>query len=136
MKVLIVEDCEMNRLIISRFMKKYSQGVNIELAYNGAVAVEKAGRSSYDLILMDINMPVMDGITATRLILKGGYSNPIIAITAINREHFEERNALSTFSHILTKPLNPQLFFKTLDSLFLKVNPRPYETVRDISLEE
>jgi len=42
MKVLIVEDCEMNSLIVTRFMKKYSQGANIEHAENGEVAVEKA----------------------------------------------------------------------------------------------
>jgi len=81
---------------------------------------------------MDINMPVMDGITATRLILKSGFVNPIVAITAINVEHIEQRNALTIFSHILTKPLHPQLFFKTIDSLFSKVNPRPYETLGDV----
>ena len=131
MKVLIVEDCDMNRLILARFMKKFSQGVHVEFAHDGAVAVNKVHSTNYDLVLMDINMPVMDGITATRHIKKSGYTNPIIAITAIDIDHYEDRNALSMFCHILTKPLQPKLFFKTLDCLFPQNNPRPYEAERN-----
>ena len=128
MKCLIVEDCEMNITIISQFLKKYSQGIRLEFAVNGKIAVKKSLEHDFDLILMDINMPVMDGITATRHILKHGYQNPIIAITALETDYLKERNALSMFDHILTKPLHLKLFFKTLDSVLCTSKVETLET--------
>ena len=120
MKCLIVEDCEMNAHIISLFIKKYSQDIRLEFAVNGQIAIEKAQEHDFDFILMDINMPIMDGITATRCIQKNGFKKPIIAITALETDYLSERNALSIYDHILTKPIHLKLFFRTLDSVLTK----------------
>ena len=117
MKVLIVEDCEMNALVVTGFLKKYNSDVEIDYAINGKDGVAMALNCNYDIILMDINMPVMDGITATRQIKKSSPKQLIVAVTAVGMDHIEERNALSIFDQILMKPLNHQLFIKTLDSM-------------------
>lgn len=85
MKVLLVEDTEDNRLLIQAFLKKSS--VQIDEAENGKVAFEKFKENVYDLVLMDMQMPVMDGYTATKKIRRwekrvGAEETPIIALTA------------------------------------------------------
>lgn len=85
MKVLLVEDTEDNRLLIEAFLKKSS--VEIDNAEDGKVAFEKFKKNVYDLVLMDMQMPVMDGYTATRKIRAwekrvGAEETPIIALTA------------------------------------------------------
>ena len=117
MKVLIVEDCEMNALVISGFLKKFAADVEIEFAENGQLGINKFDESEFDIILMDINMPVMDGITATRYIKKAKPNQLVVAATAVGIDHFVEKNALSMFDQILMKPLNFPLFIKTLESL-------------------
>lgn len=117
MKVLVVEDCEMNAVVITGFLRKHCAEVEINYAENGQIGVDCVEESEYDVVLMDINMPVMDGITATRLIKKNKPNQLVIAVTAVGIDHFKQRNALSTFDQILMKPLNYELFTKTLDSL-------------------
>ena len=85
MKLLLVEDTEDNRLLIEAFLKKSS--VEIDYAGDGKSAFEKFKKNVYDLVLMDIQMPVMDGYTATRKIRAwekrvGAEETPIIALTA------------------------------------------------------
>ena len=81
--VLVVDDNEINRLLASKILAKW--GVQVDFAENGKIALEKAQVNNYDLILMDIHMPVMDGVEASKAIrkLRGHHSRvPIIALTA------------------------------------------------------
>jgi two-component system sensor histidine kinase/response regulator len=85
MKILLVEDTEDNRLLIEAFLKKSS--VEIDEAENGKIAFEKFKKNVYDLVLMDMQMPVMDGYTATKKIRAwekrvSAEETPIIALTA------------------------------------------------------
>ena len=108
--ILLVEDNELNREIAQEILREY--GFRVDTAENGAVAVEKvstAAPGSYDLVLMDVQMPIMDGYTATRQIralddpaLAG---IPIIAMTA-NAFDEDRRNALeSGMNGFLSKPI-------------------------------
>ena len=108
--ILLVEDNELNREIAQEILRKY--GFRVDTAENGAVAVEKvstAAPGSYDLVLMDVQMPVMDGYTATRQIraledpaLAG---IPILAMTA-NAFDEDRRNAMeSGMNGFLSKPI-------------------------------
>lgn len=81
LNVLIVDDCEVNRNVASLMLKKL--GHHVDLATNGIEAIEALEHQPYDAILMDIQMPVMDGIEATRIIRQRWKNRPkIIAATA------------------------------------------------------
>ena len=108
--ILLVEDNELNREIAQEILREY--GFRVDTAENGAVAVEKvctAAPGSYDLVLMDVQMPVMDGYTATRQIRALGdpalAKIPILAMTA-NAFDEDRRNALeSGMTGFLSKPI-------------------------------
>ena len=108
--ILLVEDNELNREIAQEILQEY--GFLVDTAENGAVAVEKvstAAPGSYDLVLMDVQMPIMDGYTATRKIRAlddpARAKLPIIAMTA-NAFDEDRRNALeSGMNGFLSKPI-------------------------------
>ena len=108
--ILLVEDNELNREIAQEILHEY--GFRVDTAENGAVAVEKvctAAPGSYDLVLMDVQMPVMDGYTATRKIRAlddpARAKLPILAMTA-NAFDEDRRNALeSGMNGFLSKPI-------------------------------
>ena len=85
LRILVADDSADNRLLIEAFLKKTAS--HVDQAENGEIAVEKFIAGTYDVILMDIQMPVMDGYTATKLIREWEQKNlatptPIIALTA------------------------------------------------------
>ncbi len=79
-RVLLVEDNPVNRQVASRMLVKL--GVTVEFAANGAEAVARCEAGDFDVVLMDCQMPVMDGYEATRVLRAAGYTTPIIAMTA------------------------------------------------------
>ncbi|MDR1923518.1 MAG: response regulator, partial [Planctomycetaceae bacterium] len=81
-KVLLVEDNRVNQLVATELLKMH--GCEVDIAENGRIAVEMVGKSSYDIVLMDIQMPEMDGIEAAKIIRSNEkYNNlPVIAMTA------------------------------------------------------
>lgn len=108
-KVLVAEDNLVNQKYISRLMDKLNW--NYEIANNGKEAVEKALHISYSVILMDIQMPEMDGYEATRIIRKLDNPNintPIIALTASALLEFKESAKESGMNEFLTKPFTPE----------------------------
>ncbi len=111
LRVLVAEDQIVNQKVIKRILNKL--GANAQIVGNGALALEAATANSYDLILMDISMPTMDGLEATRRIIQklGRNAPPIVALTA-NVTPEDHQNALNSgMSEFLTKPLN----LKTLE---------------------
>ena len=103
--VLLVEDNNMNILIAQRLLKKW--GLEVDIANNGAEAVEMVEKSTYSLVLMDLQMPVMDGYEATKTIRKKGHTLPIIAITA--SAMFDKSLKLNDagLDGMISKPFNP-----------------------------
>jgi CheY-like chemotaxis protein len=124
--VLLVEDNLSNQCLIQKLLK--ATGLKIHLANNGQEAVSMSAARLYDLILMDIEMPIMDGYQATQTILQNKhYINiPIIAITA-NTSKQDRQKCLDTgMSAHIAKPIDPELFYQTLLQYFptnLTVSP-------------
>ncbi len=117
-RILLVEDVEINQMIAEDLLK--GQGAQVEIAENGRVALNAylAGPEKYDLIFMDIQMPVMDGYEATRRIRASGLENasrvPIIAMTAnVFREDVDRAMAAGMNGHI-GKPLDLRLIQEAL----------------------
>jgi PAS domain S-box-containing protein len=108
LNLLLVEDSADNRLIIQAYFKRASD--HIDIAENGALAVEKFKAGKYDLVLMDVQMPIMDGYTATREIRKweqeqGRKQTPIIALTAHAMKEDVQRSLDAGCTDHLTKPI-------------------------------
>jgi signal transduction histidine kinase len=111
-KILLVEDNEINQEVMLSLLKQ-SQ-LDIDLAQNGQIAVEKAKQNNYKLILMDIQMPIMDGYEATKEIRNLNINTPIIALTANTmKEHFDKAQEIGMNSY-LSKPIEVNNLYKIL----------------------
>lgn len=80
--ILLVEDAPLNQLVASELLYKHFEGLNLDIVSNGEEALKKCSTTRYDVVLMDVKMPVMDGLEATRQLRKMGYSYPILGLTA------------------------------------------------------
>ena len=105
MHVLLVEDNEFNVLVAGQFLSEW--GVDWEAVPNGAQAVEAARGGGWDLILMDLQMPVMDGYEATSKIREFSPSIPILALTASAQVDRKDKAFLHGMTDYVTKPINP-----------------------------
>ncbi|HIF9203413.1 TPA: ATP-binding protein [Photobacterium damselae] len=101
-KVLVVEDLATNQMIIKLMLTKL--GIEPKIVNNGQEAIDIISNTSFDIILMDCRMPVMDGYTATRLLRNNGYTKPIIALTAGTTTTEREECLTSGMDDILCKP--------------------------------
>ena len=111
-RVLVVDDGKQNRALVRLVMEE--AGIEVEEADNGKIAVEKASEETFDLILMDINMPVMDGFTALGLLLGQGLQIPVLALTADVMDGFEDKVLAAGFSGYITKPIDFDVLLDTL----------------------
>lgn len=102
-KVLLVEDSLDNQLLVQNFLEM--EGVKVDLASDGEEGMKKAEEGEHDLVIMDIQMPVMDGYTATSTLRQHGYKKPIVAFTAHAFEDERERCLKMGFTDFLSKPI-------------------------------
>jgi CheY-like chemotaxis protein len=102
--ILVAEDCISLRLLLAATLTKRSHIVR--QVENGTQAVEAVARGSFDLIFMDIEMPEIDGLEATRLIraLRQPYSVPIVAVTTQASKHESISALKSGMNHVISKP--------------------------------
>ncbi|WP_229239431.1 response regulator [Emticicia agri] len=116
-KVLLVEDYPINVKIATRFLEKW--GMNYDTAANGRIAVEKLAKNDYQIVLMDLLMPEMDGYTATENIRKFDKTTPIIALTAsvLNTQDRVYEVGMNGF---VTKPFNPKELFQKINKYALR----------------
>jgi len=115
-KILVVEDVELNQHLARHIMESW--GCVVEIAENGSVAVEKVKTSEYDLVLMDIQMPVMDGMEATRQIRGMNDTQkaavPIVALTANAMKSECETYLKLGMNDCMAKPFEEPMLFKTV----------------------
>jgi len=104
---LIAEDNELNRMVATRFLE--AAGIVVQCAVNGLEAVQMAAEKDYDFILMDIQMPELDGYGATRRIRESGNRVPIIAMTAHAFSGEREKCIAAGMDSYLTKPVRREL---------------------------
>lgn len=112
LKILLVEDVEFNVLLAQKMLQNWNAAVTV--AANGKIAVDIMNDHNFDLILMDLQMPVMDGLTATMKIREFNTSTPIIALTASTSSEIQDKVSESGFNDFVSKPLNPRYLYTTI----------------------
>jgi PAS domain S-box-containing protein len=103
-RILVVDDGIENRELVTLVLEE--AGLQTDQAENGQVSVDKALAEPFDVILMDVQMPVMDGYTATRILREKGLETPIVALTANAMKGFEKECLASGFTAYMTKPID------------------------------
>jgi PAS domain S-box-containing protein len=114
-RILLAEDNEINALLATTILEE--AGFSVEAVVDGAQAVEAARRGGFDLILMDVQMPVMDGLQATRQIRAlGGHAKtvPIVALTANAMRSDQDTCLDAGMNDFVSKPLDPDAFLNTV----------------------
>ena len=111
-RVLVVEDSEDNRLLVKLLLSR--QGMQVDFAENGQIAVENAPGGNYDFVLMDMQMPVKDGYAATRELRQLGFTGPILALTAHAMKEDRARCLEAGCDDYLTKPIDSRALYAAL----------------------
>jgi CheY-like chemotaxis protein/HPt (histidine-containing phosphotransfer) domain-containing protein len=137
-RILLAEDNEVNRLVASELLQQV--GCHCTVVVNGREALDEALRNEYDAILMDCQMPEMDGFETTRLIRESEKTNgnslhrPIVALTANAIKGDREQCVAAGMDGYVTKPINPTELFQAIRSLLpaaraleLKLDAPPVE---------
>lgn len=123
--ILIVEDNEDNQQLLSIILSDI--GAEITFAENGQEAIDKTRGKTYDLILMDIQMPVMGGIEATKILRQSDYTNPIIALTANAMPSDYDMCMEAGCDDFLTKPINKDKLFQAIYQYLEIQNEKPHD---------
>jgi CheY-like chemotaxis protein len=111
-RILLVEDAEDNQFLIRQFLSR--TGVILEMASNGEEGVKKALSNEYEVVLMDIQMPLVEGYQATTRLRQAGYNKPIIALTAHALVEEREKSLRTGCNGHLTKPIDRRQLIESL----------------------
>lgn len=125
-KVLLTEDNIDNQRLVSMYLKKL--GADVTVANNGKEAIDYTEKDQFDLILMDVQMPVMNGIDATKYLRENGYKKPIVALTANAMKEDVDTCLEAGCNDFIQKPIIQQQFINNVSRYLNKV-----ETSEDIA---
>jgi len=118
-KVLLVEDNPVNQKVAVELLSR--RGHSVEVAHNGAEAVDAVAREPFDLVLMDVHMPVMDGLTATRIIREREHASgthvPIVALTAGATVEDRENSLAAGMNNFVTKPFRAEELYQAVEDV-------------------
>jgi CheY-like chemotaxis protein len=116
LRLLVAEDNKINRMVVKKMIEK--MGHQVETVQNGEEALAKMEEDAFDIVLMDVSMPVLDGIEATRKIRQKekqeGRHTPIIALTAHAMDDDRERFLSAGMDDYLTKPIDKDILTHTI----------------------
>jgi CheY-like chemotaxis protein len=118
LRILVVDDSLDNQSLFGIYLSR--AGASVTMADDGSQAVVLANKSAFDVVLMDIQMPNVDGYEATKILRESGFKMPIIALTAHAMDEEKKRVRLSGFSDFLSKPVRRE----ALLAMILKHIPR------------
>ncbi|WP_316796675.1 ATP-binding protein [Pedobacter agri] len=124
-KILIIDDNEMNRLVAATILLNY--GAQVMVAETGELAIEMAIEDNFDVLLMDIQMPVLNGYETTGRLRIAGYTGPIIALTASAITGEKEKCLAAGMDDYITKPIKEKAFISLLDKW---IKDRPYSMIQ------
>jgi signal transduction histidine kinase/ActR/RegA family two-component response regulator len=127
LRILVAEDNLVNQRVVKTLLER--KGHSVELAETGTAAVEKAGRESFDVILMDVQMPEMDGIEATMVLRKRdarrGVHTPIVMLTAHAMQGDRERFLAAGADGYVTKPIQMEQLEAEIDAVLCGAGWQP-----------
>ncbi|MBN2598479.1 PAS domain S-box protein [Labilibaculum sp.] len=119
--ILLAEDNQMNILILRQFLKKWE--ITYEIAMNGQIAFEKVQTGNFDMVLMDLQMPIMDGYKATQSIRslpdEKYKTMPILAITASAFSEIRKKVLNAGMNDFVTKPINPEDLYQKIEKYII-----------------
>jgi len=116
--ILLAEDSVDNQQLISMYIEQ--TGANVKIVSNGEQAVEEGLANNYQLILMDMQMPKMDGVTATELLRASGYTHAIVSITANALQSDKDKCINAGANDYIVKPIDLKQFYKILKQYLTK----------------
>lgn len=111
-KILLVEDNKINQMITQKMLEK--KKIHCHIIENGEDAVEHMRDNTYDLVLMDVHLPGINGTIATEHIRKFNQDTPIIALTAISLDENKEMMLSYGMNDVITKPFDPEKFYEVI----------------------
>ncbi len=114
-RVLVVEDNKINQMVTRKIMEK--NNFKTVIVDDGYAAMEALSKEHFDVVLMDINMPLINGFETTRLIRKKGITIPIIALTAFAKEEVSEEAISAGMNDVLIKPFEPSKLMYIIETL-------------------
>lgn len=113
--ILLAEDNDLNIMVAKSILQRWK--INIDVAKNGLIAVEMVKNKDYDLILMDMQMPEMDGLEATKQIRLLNYKMPILALTADVLSDIQQNITQVGMNDFVSKPFKPEILKEKLNTL-------------------
>lgn len=124
-RVLLVEDNDLNQQVASEMLK--SMGCEVAIANNGQEALERVTSETYDLVLMDVHMPVLDGLAATRALreIRGLADLPVIAMTASAMQEDKDNCMAAGMNDFICKPFEPDTLYTVLQRWLEHTRPTP-----------
>lgn len=117
-KILIVEDNIINQLITKKIIEKNNYKCSV--VNDGFTAIDLLKKEEFDVVLMDINMPLMNGFETTRRIRSIGILTPIVALTAFDKDEIADEAISSGMNDIIIKPFESEKLFKIINNLILE----------------
>jgi len=130
-RILIAEDTEENQKLLSLHLRK--SGINVEIVSDGRQALEAALQQEFNLIFMDMQMPVMGGLEAIKLLRQAGYSKPIVALTANTSQSDKDACIEAGADGFISKPIDFEKFYGVIDHHFSRQSTKTHESEQQLA---